>query len=168
MTTPPTTEHATELTDTTFDAHLDVHTAVVSPNPIVRWAWGTGGTAALGMGLIGVVVPGWPTTIFLIIAAACYARSSQRMYNWIIRNRLFGRHVKNFRETGVMPIRAKVFALGIMWPFVLASVFFFIPDSVMWAKLLTLAIALIGTTYILWLPSRVPTTSTDAIDAATA
>jgi hypothetical protein len=146
---------------------LSVHRARVASNPLVRWAWGAGGTLSLGMGLVGVVVPGWPTTIFLIIAAVCYARSSQRMYDRIISNRAFGGHVRRFREDGVMPRRAKALALGIMWPFVLFAVLIAIPSPVLWARIATLALALVGTAYILWLPSAreaVPVASQAASD----
>lgn len=135
-------------------ASMSVHQARLAANPLARWAWGAGGTLSLGLGLIGVVVPGWPTTIFLIIAAVCYARSSQRMYDRIISNRAFGPHVRRFREDGVMPVRAKVLALGIMWPFVLFAVLVAIPSPLPWARIATLALALVGTAYILWLPSR--------------
>lgn len=130
-----------------------VHTARVVENRIARAAWGAGGTLSLGMGVVGIVVPGWPTTIFLIIAAACYARSSQRMYDRILRMRGFGEHVRRFRETGAMPARAKMFALGIMWPFVLFSVLVAIPSSATWAIVLTLGLAVAGTLYILRLPT---------------
>ncbi len=129
-----------------------VHTAHPVENRMARAAWAGGGTLALGMGLVGVVLPGWPTTIFLIIAAACYARSSQRMYDRIVRNRVFGAHVRRFRETGAMPMRAKVWALGLMWPFVLFAVLVAIPSSAAWASIATLALAVAGTIYILRLP----------------
>ncbi|MCK9486791.1 MAG: YbaN family protein [Dehalococcoidia bacterium] len=134
------------------EAVHSAHVARVTENRLARVAWGTGGTFSLGMGVVGIVVPGWPTTIFLIIAAACYARSSQRMYDRILRIRGFGDHVRRYRETGAMPARAKMFALGIMWPFVLFSVFFAIPSGATWALALTLGLAVIGTIYILRLP----------------
>lgn len=129
-----------------------VHALRPASSPVVRAAWGAGGTAALGLGVVGVVVPGWPTTIFLIIAAACYARSSQRMYDKILGIRGFGEHVRRFRETGAMPMRAKFLALGTMWPFVLLSVLVVIPSTATWAIVLTLGLALAGTAYILHLP----------------
>lgn len=125
----------------------------IAERRLVRVAWGGLGTLSLGMGIIGVALPGWPTTIFLIIAAACYARSSQRMYDRILNNRVFGPRVRRFRETGSMPLRAKAFALGMMWPFVTFAVLFAIPDSLLWAKALTLLLALAGTAYILHLPT---------------
>ncbi|MGE3961117.1 MAG: YbaN family protein [Dehalococcoidia bacterium] len=126
-------------------------------NRLVRFVWGVMGTVSLAFGLIGVVVPGWPTTIFLIIAAACYARSSQRMYDRILANPVFGPHVRRFRETGGMPMRAKVVALSVMWPFVLFSVTVAIPWSMHWAQALVLTVALVGTAYIISRPTDRPT-----------
>ena len=136
-----------------------VHTARPAESRIVRAMWGGVGTFSLAFGLIGVVVPGWPTTIFLIIAAACYARSSQRMYDRILANPVFGPHVRRFRETGGMPLKAKVFALAIMWPFFLFAVFVAIPTATLWPHAIVLLLAVIGTAYIL---SR-PTDRADAL-----
>ena len=47
---------------------------------------------------IGIFVPGLPTTVFLILASACYIRSSERLYNWLIKNKTFGKYIKDFRE----------------------------------------------------------------------
>ena len=131
----------------------DVHVARPAASLIVRAAWGAGGTLSVAMGLIGVVVPGWPTTIFLIIAAACYMRSSQRMYDRILAMPVFGRHVRRYRETGAMPMRAKVLSLGIMWPFVLFAVFIAIPTTTLWPHAVVLLLALIGTWFILSRPT---------------
>lgn len=129
------------------------HVANVAENRLVRLAWGCLGTFSLGLGIVGVLLPGWPTTIFLILAAACYARSSQRMYDRIVNNRMFGGHVRRFRETGGMPRQAKVLSLGVMWPFVLFAVMVAIPGSRLWAQALTLILAVAGTVYILHLPT---------------
>lgn len=129
------------------------HVAHVAENGVVRLAWGCLGTFSLGLGIIGVLLPGLPTTIFLTVAAACYARSSQRMYDHIVNNRTFGGHVRRFRETGGMPKRAKVLSLGMMWPFVLFAAMVAIPGSLVWARPLTLLLAVAGTIYILHLPT---------------
>lgn len=129
------------------------HVANIAANRMVRLAWGCLGTFSLGLGIVGVLLPGWPTTIFLILAAACYARSSQRMYDHIANNRMFGGHVRRFRETGGMPRRAKVLSLGVMWPFVLFAMVVAIPGTLLWAQVFTLVLAVAGTICILHLPT---------------
>lgn len=130
------------------------HVARPHARRLARGLWVAAGTAMLGCGIVGVILPGWPTTIFVILALACYARSSQALYDRVSNNRLIGRHARAFRETGVMPVRAKQIALGMMWPFVAFAVLVGIPDGLLWAKLLTVGLALAGSAYILSLPSE--------------
>lgn len=57
------------------------------------------GTICAVIGIVGIVVPLLPTTPFLLLAAACYARSSDRFYNWILGNRYFGPPIREWRDT---------------------------------------------------------------------
>jgi len=81
------------------------------------------GLACLVLGIIGYILPGLPGTIWLIISATLFVRSSDRLYRLVVQNRLFGRQVKEFLETGAMPLRAKVLSLLSMWGFSLLSIF---------------------------------------------
>ena len=62
-----------------------------------RALWATLGLAFVGVGAVGVVVPGLPTTPLLLLAAACFARSSPRLYAWLLRNPTFGPLIEDFR-----------------------------------------------------------------------
>lgn len=148
-----TTEQVSAPTDNELAPVSAVHHAHPAENRAVRLMWGALGSVSLALGLIGVVVPGWPTTIFLILAAAAYARSSQRMYDRILANPVFGPHVRRFRETGGMPMRAKVIAISLMWPFVAFSLVFAIPGAMHWAQGVVLVLALTGTAFILSRPT---------------
>jgi uncharacterized membrane protein YbaN (DUF454 family) len=108
----------------------------------------------MSIGLVGIIVPGLPTTPLMILAAACYARSSQKFYDWIINNKMFGHHVKNYREGKGIPRKSKPIILGTMWVFVLFAVLVAIPDSApQVSKITTLVLALIGTIFILRIPN---------------
>lgn len=132
----------------------DVHEAKLSENKLSRVFWFSLGMIFTGIGLIGVVIPGLPTTPLMIIAAACFAKSSQRFYNWIINNRMFGEHVKNYREGNGIPKRSKPVILGTMWAFVLFAVFIAIPESAPEiSRNATVILAVIGTVFILRIPS---------------
>lgn len=132
----------------------DVHEAKLSENKLSRVFWFSLGMIFTGIGLIGVVIPGLPTTPLMILAAACFAKSSQRFYNWIINNRMFGEHVKNYREGNGIPKRSKPVILGTMWAFVLFAVFIAIPDSAPEiSRNATVILAVIGTIFILRIPS---------------
>jgi len=73
------------------------------------------GTLSTGLGIIGIFVPILPTTPFLLLAAACYMRSSERFYQWLISNRIFGAYVRNYIEGKGMPARIKIITILILW-----------------------------------------------------
>lgn len=72
------------------------------------------GCLCLIMAYIGVVTPGLPYSPFVVAAAYCFARSSERMYNWIMNHRIFGPFITNWNQKRVFPIRLKFFMLGSM------------------------------------------------------
>ena len=69
------------------------------------------GTISIGLGIIGIFIPILPTTPFLLLAAACYMRSSERFYQWLLNNRIFGAYIKNYIEGRGMPIKIKIFTI---------------------------------------------------------
>ena len=131
----------------------NVHMADTDRPGLSRIFWFTLGFISMVLGLIGIPVPGLPTTPFMILAAACFAKSSQRFYDWIINNRLFGSHVKNYREGNGIPKRSKPTILATMWVFVLFAVLIAIPDEVLISKVATVFLAIIGTIFILRIPN---------------
>ena len=80
-----------------------------------KWLLMSLGILAMVVGLIGVVVPLLPTTPFLLLAAACFVRSSDTMYGWLISNRLFGGFIRDYREQRGVSARAKIVALALLW-----------------------------------------------------
>ncbi|MBA45746.1 MAG: hypothetical protein CMB31_04085 [Euryarchaeota archaeon] len=131
----------------------DVHTVDINRSGLSRTFWFICGFISMVIGLIGIPVPGLPTTPLMILAAACFAKSSQRFYDWIINNKLFGHHVKNYREGKGIPKTSKPIILLTLWSFVLFAVFYAIPDEVAISKIGTLVLAIIGTFFILRIPS---------------
>jgi uncharacterized membrane protein YbaN (DUF454 family) len=73
------------------------------------------GTLSTGLGIIGIFVPVLPTTPFLLLAAACYMRSSGRFYQWLTNNRIFGAYVRNYIEGRGMPVKIKIFTILLLW-----------------------------------------------------
>ena len=82
------------------------------------------GTISLVLGAIGIVLPILPTTPFLLLSAACYCRSSERMYRWLIGNRWFGDYIKNYRAGKGIPMKTKVLALSVLWGTIIVSSIF--------------------------------------------
>jgi hypothetical protein len=73
------------------------------------------GTIALGIGVVGIIVPVLPTTPFLLLAAICYMRGSQRLYNALLCNRFIGSYVRNYLEGRGMSLKMKIWTLSLLW-----------------------------------------------------
>ncbi len=96
-------------------------------NVVVRWMLIAAGTFSLLLGILGIVLPLLPTTPFLLLSAASYAKSSDRFYNSLINNRFFGRYIRNYREGKGIPLKIKISAISFLWITILVTVFFFVP-----------------------------------------
>lgn len=73
------------------------------------------GSLSVGLGVVGIVVPILPTTPFLILAAICYARSSNRCHQWLVSNRVFGRHLRDYLEGRGVSWRVRAGVLVVLW-----------------------------------------------------
>ena len=80
-----------------------------------RQALFVAGSVALALGIVGVFVPLLPTTPFLLLAAACFIRSSPRAYRWLMGNRLLGGYIRSYRSGAGIPLGVKVFTLSLLW-----------------------------------------------------
>jgi uncharacterized membrane protein YbaN (DUF454 family) len=98
------------------------------------------GTLCAGLGIIGIFVPILPTTPFLLLAAACYMRSSERFYRWLTDNRIFGAYVRNYIEGKGMPIRIKVFTILLLWLTIGLSITFAVQNLVIRIILVCIAV----------------------------
>ncbi len=111
------------------------------------------GLLFLALGIVGFIVPGLPGTIWLIVAATFFVRSSEKLYNFVVQNKYFGETVRDFLETGSMALKAKVFSLGSMWVFTGISIIW-APYGWLFFKIPVLSLALVGTIYILSRPTK--------------
>ena len=73
------------------------------------------GTLSMAVGILGIFVPLLPTTPFLLLAAACYMRSSQKMYNRLLNNRFLGVYIKNYMQGKGIPLKVKLFTVILLW-----------------------------------------------------
>jgi uncharacterized membrane protein YbaN (DUF454 family) len=89
-----------------------------------RRLWFIAGTFFVGLGILGIFLPIVPTTPFLLLAAAFYARSSQRFYNWLLNNRWFGNYIRGYREGKEIPLKVKVLTISLLWITIGCSVTF--------------------------------------------
>lgn len=84
-------------------------------SPVRRWTLASVGVVSVGFGALGAVVPGLPTTIFLIIASWCFAKSCPWLEERLLRNRLFAPYMVYVDGRAPMPRRARITALVLMW-----------------------------------------------------
>ena len=118
---------------------------------IGRRLWIACGGICLGLGITGVFLPLLPTTPFLLLAAACYARSSPLRLRRLMQNRWFGRYLRDYRAGQGIPVRIKVWTLFLLWITLSLSAVFAV--SLLWVRLLLGLVALGVTIHILMLPS---------------
>lgn len=105
------------------------------------------GFISLFLGLLGIIVPGIPTTPFLLLTAWFFVRSSDRLYNWLIQHKIFGTYIKNLQKG--MSIKYKIVSLLIMWSMIFLSSYFFVNDLTV-VKII-IGLGFIGTFVILYL-----------------
>lgn len=105
------------------------------------------GCISLLLGALGIFVPLLPTTPFVLLAAACFSRSSEKFYNKLLQNKWLGLYVKNYMEGKGIPIKAKVLSLLILWATIGYLSFFLL--SVLWVRILIIIVAMAVTVHVL-------------------
>ncbi len=119
-----------------------------------RGVWMSVGWISVALGGIGVVVPGLPTTGFMVFAASCFAKSSPRFEQWILDLPGVGPHVRAYRGGEGMPKRAKITALAMMTIAIAFAAGFAI--TILWVRILVAVLGLVGWWFLLF---RVPTSA---------
>jgi uncharacterized membrane protein YbaN (DUF454 family) len=102
------------------------------------------------LAVLGVFLPLLPTTPFLLLASACFARSSDKLHNWLRTHGRFGRYLRDYEDGRGIPLRAKVLAMMMMWPSMSYSMY---KVSFVSLKVMLFLVAC-GVTVYLW---RLPT-----------
>lgn len=97
------------------------------------------GLLSLALGVLGVFIPVLPTTPFLLLAAAMFMRSSEKLYLWLTNHRVFGPFIRNYRLYRAVPLRSKVVALLFLYLTIGYSLIFVVENW--WLRALLLAIA---------------------------
>ena len=112
------------------------------------------GVLAVALAVIGIFVPILPTTPFLLLAAACFIRSSDRLYRWLIEHKWFGSYIRNYREHRAVTLRAKALALVMLWGVIGYSAI--VAVSAWWLRALLGAVAVGVTIHLLRLKTYTP------------
>ncbi len=124
-------------------AHGDIRE---SNHRSVRYALLAVGWLCVLLGVIGIFLPVMPTTPFLLLAAACFVRSSKRFYRWLVCHPHLGPWIRDYLEGQGIPLKAKVYTLSLMWLSIGLSCYL-VPQ--IWARLFMLTSATLVSLYIL-------------------
>jgi len=118
---------------------------------VPRWFLIASGLFFVGLGGLGVVLPGLPTTPFLLLAAGCFAKSSPRLYRWLTQNRLLGPMILHWQETRSIPRKARLTAF-VMMAIVGAFSLWTLRENI-YLQLLVLALLILPVVILLRLPT---------------
>ena len=101
------------------------------------------GVISFGLGVLGIFIPGLPTTPFLLLSAFLFFRSSEKLYNWLIHHPRFGAYIRYYRIYKAIPLKTKIYATALMWLMVLISTVFFIENIII--DIIVIAAGITGT-----------------------
>lgn len=124
----------------------------ISDKRLFRWVLQAIGVCSVVLAVLGMFLPVLPTVPLLLLALACFARSSETFYAWLINHNRLGPIVRPYLEKDGLPPGVKPKAIILIWISIGISVVFFVP--LWWVKAMLLLIALGVTAYVLRMPVR--------------
>jgi len=117
----------------------DTETLAEKRSPLYYYGFLSLGFILVGIGILGIFLPLLPTTIFLILASACFVKSSPRAHQWLKNHKWLGGYLKNYQEKSGLSIKSKIFTISILWASILFSAF--VLTEAFYIRLLLLFIA---------------------------
>jgi len=106
-----------------------------------------GGFLSLIFGIIGIIIPILPTTPFLLLASAAFAKSSKRFHRWLLNNKILGAYIRYYKEGKGMPLKLKIVTVSLLWITILISILFLI--GLLWVQILLICIAIAVSIHII-------------------
>jgi len=124
---------------------------IENSSPIIKILLKIVGTIFVGLAILGIFLPLLPTTPFLILAAICYAKSSSKLYNWLLNNKYLGAYIRNYYEGKGIPLATKI--LTIIFLILTIGYTSIFTISVWWARICLWLIAVGVSIHILSFPT---------------
>lgn len=118
----------------------------------IKYLYLLSGFLLVAIGVIGIFLPVLPTTIFLILASACFVKSSPQANQWLKNHKILGQYIKNYQEKTGLTVKAKIFNILFLWSMILLSAFFLTDEF--YIKVLLLAIAVGVTIHLLMIKTK--------------
>ena len=122
------------------------------PKRYIRLLLIISGFLSIFLGILGIFLPVLPTTPFMLLAAGCFVRSSDRCYTWLISNKWLGKYIHNYRQGKGLPQKSKVFILIFLWSTILFSCYRTLAH--LWITPILILIASAVTWHILRIPTH--------------
>ncbi len=123
---------------------METETVDVKARParvlLIRWILIVVGTLSLALAGLGVLLPGLPTTPFVLLAAACYIRSSERLYRWLLSNRLFRPIIQAWQRERGLTLNTKLVTFALVWLLLGSAALFLVESLFMRGLLIGLAV----------------------------
>ena len=119
-------------------------------NTVLRLLLITVGLVCTGLAILGIFLPLLPTVPLLLLAAACFARSSERIHSWLLQHPRLGPMIRGYLDGQGIPLKSKIYAISLLWLTIPVSVLFL--TTIYWVKVTLLAIGCGVTIYLLRLP----------------
>ena len=120
-------------------------------NATLRWILLAVGFAAVALGVIGIFLPILPTVPFLLLALACFGRSSQRFYSWLLEHAHLGPIVRPYLDGKGLTRASKLKAITLVWFSIAVSILFLLETT--WIRVVLLIVACSVSLYLLRLPT---------------
>ena len=117
-----------------------------------RYLYLVSGVLLVAVGVIGIFLPILPTTIFLILASACFVKGSPKANDWLRNHKILGVYLKNYQDKSGLTVKAKILNISFLWLMILTSAYFFTEE--IFIRLLLLAIAIGVTTHLLMVKTK--------------
>jgi hypothetical protein len=119
---------------------------------IYRYLYFISGVLLVAIGFIGIFLPILPTTIFLILASACFIKSSPKANEWLRNHKMLGMYIKNYQDGSGLTVNSKIFNITFLWIMISASALFF--TELWYLRILLLAIAFGVTIHLLMIKTK--------------
>jgi uncharacterized protein len=119
---------------------------------LYRYSYLISGFLLVGIGVIGIFLPILPTTIFLILASACFMKSSQKANEWLKNNKFLGAYLRNYQDKTGLTLTAKVINISFLWISISLSAYFLTNE--LYIRILLIAIATGVTIHLLMIKTK--------------
>ncbi len=120
---------------------------IKTPNTFVKIILIISGWLSVGLGFVGIFIPMLPTTPFMLLAAACFAKSSPKFHHWLMNNKIFSRYIRDYREKRGMKLSSKILSISMLNITISLSVIF--ATEILWLRIILIAIAMAVTIHLL-------------------